>query len=60
MNRLEIALLDESGTQLDYYLEDSKTKDIIADIEHIKRKAANTTDAGRLKIAIQSVLDAIE
>ena len=59
MNRLELALLDASGIQLDLYLEDSKTKDIMADIEAIKRKAASTTDAGKLKLAITELLDSI-
>jgi len=52
MNRLELALLDTSGIQLELYLEDSKTKDIMADIEEIKRKAASTTDAGALIAAL--------
>jgi hypothetical protein len=57
MIRLEAVLLDETGDALDLYLEDSKTKDIMADIKYIKQKAAGTTETGRLRMAIQTVLD---
>jgi len=55
-NRLEFALLDPTGMQLDFYLEDTKTKDIMADIEAIKRKAACTTKQGQLKLEIEDLL----
>lgn len=57
LNRLELALLDTSGIQLDLYLEDSATLDIMRDIEEIRIKAALSTPAGALKEQIQSVLD---
>lgn len=55
-NRLESALLDHTGLQLDFYLEETKTKDIMADIEAIKRKAACTTKQGQLKLEIEDLL----
>jgi len=57
LNRLEQALLDETGLQLDLYIEDSKTLDIIADICEIRMKAALSTPAGELKQKILAVLN---
>ena len=59
MNRLEIALLDLSGMQLDIYLEDTETKQIMADIEEIRKKAALSTDAGKLKEQIMDILSGV-
>ena len=56
MNRLELALLDPTGLQLDFYLEETNTKQIRSDIEAIRKKAALSTDAGALR---QRVLAAI-
>ena len=56
MNRLEMALLDKSGMQLDIYLEDTETKQIMADIEEIRKKSALSTDAGKLKEQIMDIL----
>ena len=49
MTRLERALLDPSGVQLDLYLEDTGTLQIMADIEDLRKKAALSTEAGRLR-----------
>ena len=57
MNNLEIALLDRSGMHLDLYLEDTGTKQIMADIEEIRKKAALSTDAGKLKEQIMEILN---
>ena len=59
MNRLEMALLDKSGMQLDIYLEDTETKQIMADIEEIRKKAALSTDAGKLKEQIMDILSGV-
>lgn len=56
LNRLELALLDKSGIQLDLYLEDSKTADIMRDIEELRMKAAVSTQAGVLRERIMAVL----
>ena len=60
MNRLDLALLDATGLQLDLYLEDTATKQIMADIEEIRTKAALTTDAGRLCLRIRELLKEVE
>lgn len=56
-NKLEIALLDPSGIQIDFYLEEAKTADIMRDIEEIRLKAALSTPAGALREKIQAVLN---
>ena len=57
LNRLEMAMLDSSGIQLDSYLDDTSTAQIMADIKELRTKAASTTDAGLLRMQIQEVLD---
>ena len=57
LNRLEMAMLDSSGIQLDSYLDDTSTAQIMADIKELRAKAASTTDAGLLRMQIQEVLD---
>tara|TARA_R110002167_G_scaffold123493_1_gene302454 strand:+ start:296 stop:499 length:204 start_codon:yes stop_codon:yes gene_type:complete len=56
MNRLELALLDASNMQLDLYLEDEVACEIRAHIEEIRKRAAMSTDAGRMKEAIMGIL----
>lgn len=58
LNRLELALLDDTGTQLDLYIEDATTSEIRRDIDDIKRKAALSTPAGELRQKILDVLEA--
>ena len=60
LNRLEKALLDDSGVGLDLYLEDTPTMQVMADIEDIKIKAALSTDAGVLREKVRAVLDGVE
>ena len=59
MNRLELALLDESGFQLDFYLEDESTKNIMKHIQEIKEKAMCSTDSGIIKKKLQEFVDSI-
>lgn len=56
MNRLEQALLDPTGSQLDLYLEVENTKVIMAHIDEIRIKAALSTEAGRLRERILEAL----
>lgn len=60
MNKLEEAILSASDDRLDFYLESMTTKEVRADIEEIKRKAAMTTSDGRLKLAILNVIEEAE
>ena len=57
INRLEMALLDPTGIQLDLYLEDEKTLTIMADIEAIRIKAATSTEAGKLREKLLQILN---
>lgn len=57
MNRLELALTDPSNVQLDLYLDESLTKQIRSDIEDIRRKSAISTDAGKLREELLTVLN---
>ena len=59
MNDLEKALLDSSDNALDFYLEVESTANIRKHIEEIKAKAAGSTDAGRIKLALQRLVDSI-
>ena len=56
MNELEEALNSVSNEKLDFYLEVESTSKIRRDIEEIKQKAANETDATRCIAAIQRIL----
>ena len=56
MNELEKALITQSDSDLDFYLDSSPTAQIRIDIEEIKRKAADGTDATRKISAIKSIL----
>jgi hypothetical protein len=56
MNELEKALITQSDSDLDAYLDFSPTAKIRADIEDIKQKAADGTDATRKIAAIQKIL----
>ena len=59
MNPLELALLQNSGSveDLDFYLETTPTETVRKDIEEIKRKAADATDATRKLAAIKAVFN---
>ena len=59
MNPLELALLQNSGSveDLDFYLETTPTETVRKDIEEIKRKAADATNATQKLAAIKAVLD---
>ncbi len=57
MNRLEIALLDPTDIQLELYIEDSKNGQIRADIEDIRKKAANSHTASRILESIRQLLE---
>ena len=56
MNELEKALITQKDSDLDYYLDASPTAQIRIDIEEIKRKAADGTDATSKIAAIKSIL----
>jgi hypothetical protein len=57
MEELEYALLDKTGQLMDTYLENTSTKDIIADIEALKMKAMISTEAGKMKAEIINLLN---
>jgi len=57
MNSLERAMLDPSGIQLDLYLEDTSTLQIMADIAEIRSKAALSTPAGALRERVLAALE---
>lgn len=57
LNELEKALLDGGDDSLDFYLEITPTAQIRADIEQLRRRAANTTPAGALIESMQALLD---
>ena len=57
MNKLEIALLDDTGVSLDLYLEDTKTFEIMEDIEDIRRKAMLSTSAGEIKEKLMNLIE---
>ena len=56
MNDLEKALQDLSDGELDCYLEVTPTHAVRKDIEQIRRNAALTTEAGRLRERLLAVL----
>ena len=56
MNELEKALLDPSDDLLSFYLEIELTADIRRDIEEIRKNAALSTDAGRLRERVLAAL----
>ncbi len=54
MNELEESLNNDE--QLDFYLESVSKKDFRLHVEEIRKKAAISTDAGKLREAILEVL----
>ena len=60
LNKLEKALLDDSGGGLDLYLDETPTMQVMADIDDIKTKATLSTDAGVLREKVRAVLDEVE
>ena len=56
MNRLEIALLDPTNDQLDLYLEIASNMEVRADIEDIRKKAANSQPSGQVLEALRGLL----
>jgi hypothetical protein len=56
LNDLELALLDPGNGPLDLYLEVAPTKQIRADIEQIRRRAATSTPAGVLRERVLQAL----
>jgi len=59
MNELEIALLG-NNEDLDCYLEMVKTDNLRKHIEEIRKKAAVSTSAGKLREKIMEVLSGVE
>ena len=56
MNELEKAILTQSNSDLDAYIDFTPTAQIRADIEDIKRKAANETTATSKIASIREIL----
>lgn len=56
MNQLEKALIAQSDSELDAYLDCSPTAQIRVDVEDIKQKAADGTGATHKIAAIQKIL----
>lgn len=57
LNELEKVLLDGGDDSLDFYLEITPTAQVRADIEQIRRRAANTTPAGALIEQMRALID---
>ncbi len=59
MNELEKALLDKTGAQLDFYLQDVSIADFRIHIKQMLKKEQVSSSASELKAKIQDVLNKV-